>query len=247
MNLKKLIKKYYNQGNVCVDGLRGRGKDMLTSNIIYQRGNGYISNLDYHCKTANYTELDFDKLDVKNSYDNFINGDIVYYDYPYNEKEDIYISDSQLYFPSQYCNELNKRYPRLPNFFALSRQLGLCNIHINTQNLNRLWDKIREQSDYYIKCNKCIVLFGKIVIQTVTIYDKYQSCIDRVEPFRSLQVPMFAKGETCANFKLKNEELFRSFKQNNGMVKRRTLVYINRSNYDTRYFKSLLLGGVKVE
>lgn len=247
MKLKKLIKDYYNKGNVCVDGLRGRGKDMLTSNIIYKRATGYISNIDYHCSTAKYTELDLKKLDINNTYDNFINGNINYYDYPYNEKEDIYISDSQLYFPSQYCNELNKKYPRLPGFFQLSRQLGLVNININTQNLGRLWDKLRELSDFYIKCNSCIVLFKKIVIQKITIYDKYQSCIDRVEPFKSLKAPLLSKRESKALFKIKNEELLRNFKQNYGMVKRRLLIYINKSNYDTRYFKSLLLGGIKVE
>lgn len=247
MNIKKLIKLYYSNGNVCVDGLRGRGKDMLTANVIYHRKQRYISNIDYHCKGCEYIKLDLEKLDVKNSYENFISGNINNYEYQYPEKCDIYISDSQLYFPAQYCNELNKKYPRLPNFFALSRQIGLANINTNTQNLNRIWDKIREQSDYYIKCNKCIVLFNKIVIQTITIYDKMQSCIDRVEPFKPLQANILQKQEVRAMYKVKNEELLRNFKQQYGTVKRRLLIYINRSNYDTRYFKSLLKGGIKID
>ena len=247
MNLSKLNKEYFSKGNVCVDGLRGRGKDMLLANIIYRKNEPYISNIDYCCRAKNkrgnvHIPLDLSAIDIKNNYKNFNSDTLIDYDYPFPEDCDIYISDSQLYFPSQYCNELNKLYPNFPNFFALSRQLGNCNIHINTQNLNRLWDKIREQSDFYIKCNSCRVI-GKVVIQTITIYDKYQSCIDRVEPFVPLKVPLLCKSESKALFKVKNEELLRNFKQTYGLVKRRTLIYINKSNYDTRLFKSLLKGG----
>lgn len=251
MNLKKLDRLYFSQGNVCVDGLRGRGKDMLLANIIYRKNEPYISNIDYKCRTIKkrgnvHIPLDLNAIDVKNNFKQLNADKIIPYDYPYPEDCDIYISDSQLYFPSQYCNELNKAYPNFPNFFALSRQLGNCNIHINTQNLNRLWDKVREQSDYYIKCNKCKVL-GKLVFQTVTIYDKAQSCIDRVEPFKPLAVPIFAKQEAKAQFKVKNEELLRNFKQNYGSVKRYIIIYINKSKYDTRLFKSIFKGGEKIE
>lgn len=249
ITIKKLVKLYYNKGNVCVDGLRGAGKDILTANIINQRGQPYISNLDYECnnKNAVYNELDFNKLDIKNDFNNFISGDINYYDYPYAEKVDIYISDCNLYFPCQYNNELDKKYKNLPNFFALSRQLGLCNIHLNTQSINRIWNKLHEQSDTYLKANWCRVLFKNIVIQRITIYDKMQSCIDRVEPYIPIKIPIFASKEMKASLRMKNEEMLRNFREEKGFVKSFILVYRNNTNYDTRFFKKLLLGGKKCD
>lgn len=246
MNLKKLDSKFFARGNVCVDGLRGRGKDMLMANIVFRRNEPYIANIDYKCRTKTkrgnvHIPLDLSALDVKNNYKNLNIDSIVPYDYPYPEHCDIWISDSQVYFPSQYNGELNKMFPNLPNFFALSRQLGNANIHVNVQNLNRVWDKIREQSDFYIKCRSCRVI-GSIVVQKITVYDKAQSCIDRVEPFRKLKPPFFAKQEVKAQYRVKNEELFRKFKETYGSVCNYVLIYKNRSNYDTRIFKSILKG-----
>ena len=42
MNLKRLSKLYFESGNVCVDGLRGRGKDMLLANIIVRQKKPYM-------------------------------------------------------------------------------------------------------------------------------------------------------------------------------------------------------------
>ena len=47
MNLKKLYKRYFKVGNVCVTGLRGRGKDMLFANVVSRSTRQYISNIDY--------------------------------------------------------------------------------------------------------------------------------------------------------------------------------------------------------
>lgn len=252
MNLKKLIKITFEKGNVCVDGLRGCGKDMLTANVIVRRNRPYVSNIDYKaCLTSKsrssvYIPLEFSKLDVNNNYKSLVGDNIIPYDYPYPENCDIYISDCGVYFPSQYNGELNKEYKNLPVFMALSRQLGQCNIHCNTQSLNRVWDKLREQSDIFIKCNWCKVLkcrlFKNIVIQKITIYDKQQSCIDRVEPYKHIKVPFLASKELRANLTMKNEEMLRRFKEDKGGVRSYILIYRNKSNYDTRLFKSILRG-----
>lgn len=245
MGLRRIIKDF-NQGNVCVVGLRGTGKDMLFSNVVARRKMPYISNTDYCCKKSPYIPLRFDKLNVKNNYKNFISGDIVPYDYPYPEKCDIYIGDCGIYLPSQYCNELNKLYPEFPTFYALSRHIGQCNVHFNVQNLNRVWDKLREQSDIYYMTNSCKVLkfpFLKgFVIQVVTRYDKYQSCVDRVQPFKPVRIPLFAKAELKASLRQVNEEAKRRYVENYGSVKRRILIYRNKSKYDTRLFKGVLKG-----
>lgn len=241
MRFKKIIKMFKN-GNVCVTGLRGTGKDMLFANVICRRKKHYISNFDY---TSNelYFPLDLTKLDCGgNDYKNFIYNKPLYYDFSdyYPLTSDVYLSDAGIYFPSQFNGELNKWYRGFPVYQALSRQVSHNNFHINTQNLNRVWDKIREQSDIYIRCNKCIYLFG-FVFQIVTIYDKYQSCVDRVEPCR-IKKPLFNK-----KIKKDIDMYFATFCNNYGSIKRKLLFYKNKSKYDTLYFESYLKGGVKIE
>lgn len=236
MNLKKII-NYFKSGNVCVTGLRGTGKDLLMSNVIVRRDKPYISNIDY-TNGVNYQKLNFDLLNNgKNNYTNFINDTINYYEFPYISGSDIYISDVGVYFPSQYCNELNKKYNYFALYQALTRQVSHNNLHINVQNLNRAWDKIREQSDIYIRCNKCFVIFGW-VFQHVTLYDKYESCVSRIKTCR-VTIPLFADKLTKQNAQIYID----NFINTHGMVKNLILIYKNKSSYDTYYFEKLLKGG----
>lgn len=236
MNFKKIV-KMFKDDNVCVTGLRGTGKDMLMSNVIARRNEAYISNVDYGGKHA---PLDFNALDMGgNSYKDFINGTLKKYEFPYSMESDIYLSDAGVYFPSQYCNELNRDYKHLPAFMALSRQLAHSNFHTNCQNLNRCWDKLREMSGTYIRCRKCIYI-PKIdwVIQLITIYDKYQSCVDRVQPCR-ITSPLFNRDSKT------NVDIYRdNFFNTHGTVKNRILIYKNKSSYDTYYFEKLLKEGI---
>lgn len=230
----------FKQGNVCVCGLRGTGKDVLMGNVIARRNKSYVSNLDY-TNGKNHQALDFHKLDMgQNTYKNLLEGNVNYYAFPYEMGSDVYVSDAGIYLPAHYCNELNKLYPHLPTYFALSRQVSHNNFHINVQHLPRCWDKIREQSDLYIRCRRCIVIFGKIVIQGITIYDKYQSCADRVRPCR-ISVPLLAKKEV----KLQAKMYVDKFRNTYGQVSNRTLIYWNRSKHDTYYFEKLFKNGVK--
>lgn len=236
MLIRKII-KMFEDGNVCVTGLRGRGKDMLTANVVCRRNKPYISNVVYD--ENRHIEFEPMKFDISgNTYKDFIKGGVKKYVYPYEDGIDLYISDVGVYFPSQYCNELNRDYPYFPTFSALSRQLGECNVHFNVQNLNRAWDKLREQSDTYIACKWCKVFFHKIVIQRVIIYDLYDSCLRRVKPY-SVRLPLFANREMKLHAELDKER----YEQTNGMVKGAWLLYINKSNYDTRVFKKILENG----
>lgn len=235
MKLKTInfAKKLFKSGNVCVTGLRGKGKDLLTANVICRRKEPYISNIDYG---GNYIPLNFDDIDCgKNTYDDFIKGSVKSYTFPYPEGADVYISDGGIYLPSQYCNELNKKYPYLATYQALSRQVSGNNVHFNTQNLNRMWDKVREQSDIYITCNKCLYIRG-FVLQVITVYDKYQSCVDRVKP-PLVRVPFFN-----AQAKMQARVYLDNFENVHGSIKRYILFYKNKSSYDTRHFKKLLGG-----
>lgn len=230
-------KKYFDFGSVCVTGMRGRGKDMLMANIAC-RSPAHISNINYG---KGYIPLEYDKLDIKNKPDDLVSGNIKPYVYPYPEGVDIFISDIGVYFPAQYFDYLNKKYPTLPMFLALSRQLGLCNIHLNCQFLGRAWDKFREQSDCYILANSCKVI-GKLVIQDITIYDRYESALNRAKPFWYPPCRLGASREERRDWRNNRSLAYARFYEQHGEVKQVKLVYLNKSTYDTRYFKSLLRG-----
>ena len=236
MSLRKII-KMFKKGNVCVTGLRGTGKDVLFGNVISRRKEPYISNLDYG---GNYYELDLKKLDIGSNYSEFITNSVHYYEFPYPLGTDVYISDVGVYFPSQYTNKLNNQYEGLVYYQALSRQVSHNNVHINVQNLNRAWDKIREQSDMYIRCIWCKILFG-IVFQKVIVYDKYQSCLDRVGVCRVKKPNIFMS----KNARLERELYIDKFENSYGKIKSMFLIYKHRSSHDTYYFEKLLKGGKK--
>lgn len=233
MRFKKIVQLFKNY-SVSVSGSKGSGKDLLTANVIARRRKPHISNMKYQDDTLpfNYRDLDCGG----NTYKELMLGKIKPYKFPYPDGTDVYLSDCGVYFPAQYNGELNKDYREFPTFMALSRHLGDCRVHINAQCANRTWDKIREQCDYYIRCRKSIVLFGKIVIQFVTTYDKYESALNRVRPCR-IRVPFFNR-EAQMQARIYRDNFFNQ----HGEVKNRILIYLNRSKYDTRHFKRLLEG-----
>lgn len=231
MSIRKIV-KMFEKGSVCVTGMRGRGKDLLIANVVARRNEPYVSNVSYG---GEYYALRLEMLNMGgNTYDDFIRDDLKPYKHPYKRGADIYVSDVGVYLPSQYCNELNKKYPYLPTYFALSRQVSGNSIHFNVQNLARAWDKIREMSDMYIMCNWCKVICG-IVIQSVTIYDKADSCQARVKPCR-IRVPLICSGERRDAIEMYRDNFFNV----HGTVKNMLLIYRNRSTYDTLIFEKKL-------
>lgn len=232
-HFRKVI-RMFKEGNVCVTGLRGTGKDLLMGNVIARRQQPYVSNLNYG---GQFHAADFNSLDCGgNLYLDFLSGKVKFYEYPYPSGSDVYVSDAGIYFPAQYCSELNKKYGSIATYQALSRQVSHNNFHVNSQNLNRVWDKIREQSDLYIRCRKCVYFHG-LVFQSITLYDKAQSCVDRVRPCR-IKVPLFNKqAKTQAN--IYRDQFFNT----HGMVRDMLLIYRNRSEHDTFYFERMMKEG----
>lgn len=228
--MRKII-KLFKTGNVSVCGLRGAGKDMLFANVVMRRKLPYISNT---CYGGDYIPFEPNQLNPNNTWRNFLTKKINHYEYPFADGIDFYIADGGVYMPSQYQGELCKEYGHIPVFMALSRHLGDANVHYNVQNLNRMWDKIREQSDTYIRCCWCKVLFKKLVLQKVIIYEKYESAVNRVPPFR-LKRPLLNPN------RMQLWEIQKSnYDISHGLVKPRFLIYFNKSNYNTRIFKEML-------
>lgn len=241
MGLKKVIKDF-KTGNVCVCGVKGSGKDVLFGNVIARRKMPYASNVDYGGLRAPFS---YDFTDVKNTYKELIKEQGNEYKCPYPRMTDVYVSDAGIYFPSQYCNELNKEFKTMPVYQALSRHLQRARFHVNSQNLNRVWDKIREQSDIYYNCRSChfikLPILGDIVIQKVIRYDKAESAINRVKPCR-VRVP-FWNLQARTNAKIYRDQFFNQ----HGEVKQMLLIYRNKSKHDTYSFDKLFARGCRIE
>lgn len=230
------IKKMFENGSVFVCGQRGKGKDMLIANVVARRKKRYVSNVDYtgDDRYIPFVPRNFDC--GENTYKNFIEGNVKPYAYPYEDGTDIYLSDGGVYFPSQYCNELNKYYPFFPTFLALSRHLGEANVHINVQNFNRVWDKMREQSDTYIYMLGTKVLFGKIVLQKIRFYEMAESCERRIPLYKGLWCLPFT--DMWMMQRIRRNEYY----VQHGQIKERVVIYWNKSKYDTRVFKKMMEG-----
>lgn len=234
MGLKKIIKLFKNH-SIAVFGEKGSGKDLLMANVVVRRKLPYVSNVNYG---EGYIPYEYDKIDIKNDYTNFNEGKINPYKFPYKDGTDIYLSDCGVYFPSQYCNELNKKYKSLPVFMALSRQLGECRVFTNQQALGRVWDKIREQQERYILCKKCIYIKPfNLVLQKVYIYDNYESAAQKRRPL-IISKPLFMSKDTRMRLKQQQEE----YLCNHGEIQSKWLIYFNKSTYDTRQFKKIMKG-----
>lgn len=229
------IKRLYEKHSVACCGMKGSGKDMLTSNVVCRRNVPYSCNIDY-THDERYIPLDFNIMRTNNSWRNFVDGLPMPYTCPLPDYADIYISDAGIYLPAQYCNEINRLYPDISTFIAIQRHINLGKTHYNCQNLNRVYDKIREMCDVFLYCEWCKVFFGKLVIQSVIVYDKAQSCQDRIKPPRltSYGFVKSKEAETQKDIYLDNHHNV------HGLCKRRILIYLNKSTYDTRHFKKLL-------
>lgn len=236
MRFKKII-QLFEDGNVCVCGLRGKGKDMLMANVIARRKIPYVSNVNYG---GSHYQFNYEDINCgENTYKNFIEGKLKYYKFPFEDGTDVYLSDAGIYFPSQFCSDLNRHYQYMSVFQAISRHVGQSNFHFNAQSLNRVWDKIREQSDNFLLCRSCWYFYG-IVLQKVTIYDRYQSAVDRMKPLY-LPLPMFANKE----MRLQRKMEYARYEAQHGSIKNGLLLYRNKSTYDTRLFKKLLEEGTQ--
>lgn len=218
------ITEFFEKNNVIVYGKKGKGKDILFAAIIKKRKKPHFSNIKYNdqtdVKSINYLSV------APNTYEYFIDGNVIVIPKKIEEEKDYYLSDGGIYLPSQYDTILSKKYPSLPIFYALSRHLGNMNVHVNVQNLNRLWIKLREQADTYIRVTGNVKLLGYILLFTTT-YENYDDAVKNLKPVKKL-----LKGEV-----VRTEESSR------GEIKNRMLLIPKRwLKYDSRYFHQVVYG-----
>lgn len=175
------LASWLKSGNALVFGYKGRGKDVLFQIGINSRGEKHYANMTYGKKTTIKSISDLSC--GSNTFENFINDNIIPFTWPFEEHRDFYISDGGIFLPSQYDGLLSKKYPSLPIAYALSRQLSNMNIHANVQCLGRLWIKLREQADLFICAVGCIWI-GPFVAVRTRFYEKYESAEKRLLPLK---------------------------------------------------------------
>lgn len=225
-NIKE-ISNIFCKSNCIVYGRKGCGKDLIFNAVINNRNTVCFSNIMYNKDLCVLKSIQ-DFSVYPNTFINMLEQNIIPIKKDYGvEGVDMYISDGGIYLPSQYSQQLVKQYPSLPIYYALSRHLANMNIHINTQYLGRVWDKLREQADGYFKAVETKKsLFGKSLITEVIYYDTYKSAMAELLPYKK---GLIDSKEDVANMK--------DFEAKNGIVKRYFIKQkISDLKYDTRYF-----------
>lgn len=220
-----LFKKH----STIVFGAKGKGKDLLFQYVIKNRKKPYLSNSYYG---YGYNFVTIGDICIKpNTFENFIHNDISTIQKNNTmEGKDIYISDCGVYLPSQYDFLINKYYPSLSLDYALHRHLYNANIHCNTQNLERIYKGLREQADYYIKCNKCKKFLFFFVLD-ITTYEKYDSALSGLIPLKNSIFNKFDKA------------FVKQYQALHGDIKNCKLFITKKSiKYDTRYFHEKVFG-----
>lgn len=220
--------KNFKMSNVIVDGKKGRGKDLLFQWVIWKRKEPYYANVEYggRCELIDIGELSV----APNDYEDFIDGKHKEVKRRFAEKKDAYISDGGIYLPSYADALLHKHYKSMPLFYPLSRHIAEMNVHINVQNVARVWKPLREQADFFVHVKGRIKLPFHILVHAVT-YDKEQSAVLCLEPMRSRIMNKFSKAELD------------QFRAMHGEIKSGWIILPRRAiKYDTRAFEKVLFG-----
>ena len=220
---------HFKNGNVIVSGKKGRGKDLLFQYVINRRKKFYYSNIDYGGKRKIIPLKDISCS--PNTYNSLINDNVKKTLHKFKEKCDHYISDGGSFLPSQMDSVLHKSYPSMPLYYALSRHLYNSNVHVNTQNVERVWKALREQADFYPVCKRVYKWLPGFLIIKVISYEKYDSCVRGMLPLKKRW-----------NKESKNQvDLYTA---QNGDI-RKFYVFVPRwkIHYNTRAFEKVLLKG----
>lgn len=227
----KHVVRQFERSNVIVAGKKGKGKDLLFQYVIKKRKMPYYANIPYG---GDYLPVKLKEIAAEgNTFHEFLQGKVKQSPRRFLENTDIYISDGGVFLPSFADSILDKYYPEMPPYYALSRHTANHNIHVNVQNFERLWKKLREQADYYILVKKRIILPHFILIKAIG-YDKLQSAINALEPVKGRFFNKFSRAERDI------------YEASNGEIKSGWII-VSKSmiDYDTRAFEPILYGDQK--
>lgn len=254
--------------SVHIWGFKKTGKDLLTQIYIYNKHKknkskvNYLSvNVDYGygCKKIDFQELKiYTKDNGENkeaTYQDFIDNKNLYFAYQEEyEGKRLIVSDVGIYLPNTEHNYLDKKYPSLPIFFAISEHLYNMPIITNSQELTRPWVKLRNMSDFYIKALhtvpkhhsvlkkiwKYLPILRHYLFLKIRLYDKIESAENGILPFKDVSIlknGLLGRPLTLTPGQATKEQ----FKAEHGTIKEMTVyIPIKAIKYDSRYFKSLI-------
>lgn len=241
----KYLALRFKKNNCIVFGRKRKGKDLLFQKMVNVRDEPYIIILPNKtepdkmmtyggdCIVLNLKDLTL----FPNTYKNLIDGNVQQVKRDDRlEKRDIYYPDGSVYTPSQYFKMLDARYPSLPLFLTVIGHLYDTNFHSNYNgSFGRLWDKIREQGDYFIKALGTIKIFG-VFFSKYRLYEEYNSAELGLLPYQKARI--FRNKIERAEYKL--------FTATNGLIKDMWIVQLKVNiHYDTRYFKRVFFSDIK--
>jgi len=213
----KWLLNAFDNNDCAVYGFRGSGKDVIFAHSINLKGEKHYSNIWYNSLT--------EVRDIKdlhcggNLYPDFINGTITPFEPNFDEGAHFFISDAGVYLGCQFNKELNAEFGELPIHIALRRHLYNSHVHTNSQALNRVWDKLREQQGCFIHCLGTKNYGDYLVVSAIT-YTNYESALACLPP------PI-------------KPDKYHTMKYGE-IVERRFRVPINSLEYNTRHFKTIL-------
>lgn len=221
---------HFKHCNVIVAGKKGSGKDLLFQWVINKRKDFYYANIPYGHK---HKVIKLKSVSCEpNNYETIVNDMIEKTKHMFKEGKDIYISDIGIYLPSYMDSKLYVKFPSMPVFYAMSRQLYDNNVHCNTQNLERGWKALREQADFYVQVKRTYKLFGFIFITKFYTYDNYESARRNILPIKVRHFNKYSKAEVDV------------YNATNGDIRKGWLIQFKSAlHYDTRYFEKVLLKG----
>ena len=228
---KRALVEAFEQANCLVFGIKGAGKDLIFNKAINSRNKNCYANIPYNKELCTVREIS-DFSVSPNTYINFLENDVKVVDKINKENCDFYISDGGIFLPSQFSQDLVKRYPSFPIYYALNRHLTNSNIHINTQYLGRVWDKLREQAGFYIKAVKTTRILGCLITSFI-IYDSYTTASSQMRPYKV--TGLITHSESRANKE--------DFESKHGLVKEYKIIQkIKDVHYDSRWGHKMVYG-----
>lgn len=165
-----------------------------------------------------------------------------------------YHSDTGTTLPSHEDSRLSKNFPDLPPAFALSRQLWDMSIIFNSQSIKRVWIKLREQQDGYIRALKTfprdksvlqkiwkyIPILKKYIFVNWRYYEMFESAEKGILPFKGKNIV----GDTSKGIVLTaGTATKQSHESIHGRIKDYwSYIPIKNIEYDTRYYHKKFFG-----
>lgn len=157
--------------NTYVFGPQGSGKDTLIAHFLEILNGLHYSNIRYNENTVVTKIKAFGAGD--NTFSDLINDTLTPYESPFVAGTTLICSDAGAYFPSSEYKKLDEMYPSMPMWLAFLRQIG-HNFICNSQAYGRLWVKIREQMDYFIRLLAPVFIKDYIIVNAIS-YDRAES------------------------------------------------------------------------